>query len=132
MEKLKERIASFRNALKTIQEILVEKDSVIVRDAAIQRFEYTVEAMWKALKFFLLEFEGIEAQTPKSCIRSAMLAGILDARNTEVALKMIDDRNVTSHTYIEDVANGIYSRIPEYASLMSKVLLYLEQKMSAN
>ncbi len=40
MEKLK--INSFGNALITLDEILGEKKSVIVRDATIQRFEYTV------------------------------------------------------------------------------------------
>jgi len=49
MENLK--IKNFGNALKTLEDILKEKKSGIVRDATIQRFEYTFEAMWKALNF---------------------------------------------------------------------------------
>ncbi len=53
MEKLK--IDSFGRALTSLEEILKEKENTIVRDATIQRFEYTFEAMWKALKFYLLD-----------------------------------------------------------------------------
>ena len=52
MEKLK--IDGFGLALKSLENILNEKENVIVRDATIQRFEYTCEAMWKALKLYLL------------------------------------------------------------------------------
>jgi nucleotidyltransferase substrate binding protein (TIGR01987 family) len=128
MEKLNERIDSFQKALGTLEEILKQENTEIVRDASIQRFEYTVEAMWKALKGYLLEFEGVDAQTPKSCIRAAMQSKILSPDYTEILLKMIDDRNLTSHTYIEGIAASIYSRLPEYVPLMKKVLHAIDPK----
>lgn len=42
-----------------------------LRDGVIQRFEFTIELSWKALKFYL-NSEGVEeATTPKSTIREA-------------------------------------------------------------
>jgi len=35
---------------------------------------------------------------------------------------MVDNRNMTSHTYKEEVARILYQKIGEYCSLMEKVL----------
>lgn len=122
MGKLNLRIESFRSALKTLQDILKEEETVIVRDAAIQRFEYTFEAMWKALKFYLEEMEGITSQTPKACFRAAFQSGLLTVGETETCLEMTDSRNMTSHAYIEAVAAVIYGKIPSYVKVMSILL----------
>jgi hypothetical protein len=54
VERLKERFGVAQKALATLREVLAETNpSVIVRDAAIQRFEYTFEAFWKAGQEFL-------------------------------------------------------------------------------
>lgn len=37
-------------------------------DATIQRFEFCFELAWKLMKT-VLEYEGIEANSPRSCIR---------------------------------------------------------------
>ncbi len=62
MERVRQSIDIARNALLTLEEILtLDVSSDIIRDAAIQRFEYTFEAVWKAGKRFLLEIEGVDA-----------------------------------------------------------------------
>ena len=49
-ERLLLKYADCRKALKTFKEIFRETPSTIVRDAAIQRFEYTFEACGNFLK----------------------------------------------------------------------------------
>lgn len=122
MEQLKQRFESFNRALATLDEIIAEPFSVIIRDAAIQRFEYTFETCWKAVKGHLKEYEGSVCDSPKRCFRQAMKVGILSAEDTEKCLAMTDDRNSTSHTYIEAVATSIYGKLPEYAGLMRRLL----------
>ncbi len=119
MEKLK--IDSFGRALTSLEEILKEKENTIVRDATIQRFEYTFEAMWKALKFYLFNVEGQVCNSPKQCIRTAGKVGILTAEETETSLKLVDDRNMTTHTYIEAIAIEIFEKIPDYYIIMKKI-----------
>ncbi|PAV10612.1 hypothetical protein ASJ81_12990 [Methanosarcina spelaei] len=51
METLKLRIETTEKALKTLKAITEEPYSVIVRDAAIQRFEYTSETFIRAFMF---------------------------------------------------------------------------------
>ena len=121
MGALNQRLATLDAALATLEEILAYHPSVIVRDATIQRFEYTAEAAWKALKHYLLEYEGRECQTPKGCIREAFKANLLNEEETEALLHMIDDRNQTSHAYIPEVAKRIASAVPEYAVLLRRL-----------
>lgn len=118
MESKYQKLKTFEKALVTLEDILNEPHSTIVRDATIQRFEYTTEAAWKALRHYLLEQEGVECNTPKSCIRAAFQSNLLSEEETEIFLKMIDDRNKTSHTYIEKIAEGIASVVPTYSRVM--------------
>jgi nucleotidyltransferase substrate binding protein (TIGR01987 family) len=85
-------------------------------------FEYTVESVWKCLQLYLLQREGIECYSPKSCLREAKNAGLLDEGETVRALEMIDDRNLTAHTYHEEIADAIYRKLPAYAALMETLI----------
>lgn len=73
--------------------MLVDDPTAVVRDAAIQRFEYTVETTWKACQRYLRVVHGMACGSPKGCIRSAREAGVLTDGETVAALKMIDERN---------------------------------------
>ena len=45
MERLKQKVGGAKRALKTLEELLDSQNlSIVERDAAIQRFEYTFEA----------------------------------------------------------------------------------------
>lgn len=122
MELFQKKHADARQALKTLQDILKVEYSVVVRDAAIQRFEYTTEALWKCLQTYLQEEEGIECYSPKSCLREAKNVGLLNEEETVVALDMVDDRNLTAHTYHEEIAEKIYKKLPQHANIIQKLL----------
>ena len=121
MEKLKIMAEDAERALKTLEKIVQMPYSVIVRDAAIQRFEYTFEILWKFLKEYLRINEGIICNSPKSCFRQAFTVKLLTEEETINALEMTDDRNLTSHTYHEELAEKIYKKIPDYYNNMSKL-----------
>lgn len=122
MDLLKKKITDAVKAFGTFQEVLNEPYSKISRDASTQRFKYTVEAVWKCLQLFLKEREGLQCYSPKACFREAGGAGLLDEDETMKALEMIDDRNLTSHTYQEQLADSIYNRLNAYAKIMGKLL----------
>ena len=120
MERLKQKVDSAKRALKTLQELVGSQSLTIVeRDAAIQRFEYTFEAVWKAGKAFLREIEGIEIGSPKGVIRGFLQVGLFTEEQTALALAMVDDRNLTSHTYNEGLAEQICDQLDNYAELMA-------------
>lgn len=119
MERLKERLKTAEKALHKLHEI-AEKNEIneIERDALIQRFEFTFEIMWKCGKDYLRNVEGIEVASPKGVIRHFREIGIFDNAQTEQALQMVDDRNLTTHTYDEIFALEIAKRVIEYEGLL--------------
>jgi nucleotidyltransferase substrate binding protein (TIGR01987 family) len=112
MERTRERLAAARRALGTLEELVdVQPASPIVRDAAIQRFEYTFEATWKAAQVYLREIEGLETGSPKGAVRFSLQVGILGEEEARLALAMVDDRNLTVHAYNEAIAETIAQRL---------------------
>ncbi len=128
MERLKQKVESARKALKTLSELIgLRSPTVVQRDAAIQRFKYTFEAVWKAGKAFLREIEGLEIGSPKGVIRGFFQVGLFTEDQTALALSMVDDRNLTSHTYSEGLAEQIYDQLSNYAELMAQWLSTMEK-----
>lgn len=120
MARTDERLAVAQKALGTLQVLLVTEDVTdIVRDAAIQRFEYSFEATWKAAQAYLSEVEGLTAASPRATIRASHEADVLDENDTRRALKMVDDRNLSVHTYNEALAEAIFARLDEHAHVMA-------------
>lgn len=79
-------------------------------DATIQHFEFTFELAWKLMKA-VLEYEGIEATSPRSSIREAWKQHLIG--DAEKWLDMQVKRNLSSHTYNEETAQDIYRHIKE-------------------
>ncbi len=122
MERLEIRYEDAKRATGTLSDILQEPFSIIVRDAAIQRFEYSFEAFWKFTKEYLRLKEGIISNSPKSCFREIFTIGMIKEDKTIKLLEMTDDRNMTSHTYKEEVAQIIYGKLKEYSKLLEDII----------
>ena len=58
MERLRQRLDIARQALASLKALLPLDVTPVVRDAAIQRFEYTFEAVWKAAQRYLISVLG--------------------------------------------------------------------------
>ena len=124
MDRLTERLDVALRALSTFDELAGKASpSKIERDAAIQRFEYTFEATWKAAQLYLREAAGIEVASPKAVARSCWQVGILTDEDGHAALDMVDDRIMTVHTYNERVAASIYEKSGAHAALLRRWLL---------
>jgi nucleotidyltransferase substrate binding protein (TIGR01987 family) len=119
VERLTQRLTTARAALSTLDELAHKPErSKVERDAAMQRFEYTFEAVWKAVQLYLREVEGLDLGSPKAVARASLQVGILDEGETRLALAMADDRNLTVHTYNEELAEEIAGRLPTHAALL--------------
>jgi nucleotidyltransferase substrate binding protein (TIGR01987 family) len=80
-------------------------------DACIQRFKFTVELFWKLLKR-IIESRGGMPTYPKDVLREAFRGQLI--HDESVWLRMLQDRNLTSHTYNQDLADAIFERIKTY------------------
>ena len=97
------------------------------RDSAIQRFEFSFELAWKTLKSFLAS-EGLVVKTPKDALREAYQLGWIC--DEAMWLAMLDDRNLTSHTYDKILAQEIYDRLPRYLPLLENLATELKAHVS--
>ncbi len=86
-----------------------------------QKFEYTLELCWKAIKAALKEQDGIDEASPKKVVKAWYLAGHLSEDDYLALIAAIDDRNKLSHIYDAEAFMAIVARLPEYAKLMQRV-----------
>lgn len=115
------------NALQRLEEILEEPEDPkrASIDASIQRFEFCIELFWKALKR-LLDDLGKPTTYPKEILQEAYQGNLID--NEQLWLAMLKDRNQTSHTYEEELANQVYHNIKKYHPFMKQEYVNLQKK----
>lgn len=112
LERLEERIEEYLKALRQLERALARPFDEFIRDAVIQRFEFTHELAWKMLKL-RLEAEGITALTPRQTLRESLQAGLIHDGNAWSEIQRY--RNLTSHTYDEKLADEVYTFIATQA-----------------
>ena len=117
-----ERQAEVRASAARLAEAVAQPESELLRDATIQRFEFTFEVVWKTLKLYL-ERQGHECGGPRPTLKKAFAENLITtAEEADVWLQMIEDRNLTSHAYDEALARQIYGHIVhDYAPLLGRM-----------
>lgn len=92
-----------------------------LQNGRAQKFEYTTELCWKAIKYFLKDREGLDEASPKKIIKAYYLGGYCTEDDYLLLLAAIDDRNRLSHIYDAETFNDILMRLPDYAALFERV-----------
>ncbi len=125
-----QRFANYRKALAQLSKF-IEKSNLneLEEQGLVQAFEYTHELAWKSLKDLLM-YKGVEnVHGSRDASRYAFKEGWLgnSERDGEIWMDMIKSRNLTSHTYNEEVLKQITEAIKQdyYPAFMA-----LEQKLS--
>lgn len=110
-----------KNSFEQLDKVLKQLELVVQEpvnknrtqiDATIHRFEFCIELFWKSLKKKLFAEYRIEANSPKNVLQHVYALKLIDHEDTWV--RMLDDRNLTSHTYKQALADEIYERIKTY------------------
>lgn len=105
---------SFSRSIGHLAEILKAPKTVANRDSAIKRFELTFELAWKSAKTYAGN-QGIVCRSPRDSLAEAFRLGLV--ADSPLWLKMIEDRNLSVHTYNEKLADEIYGRLKDYLRL---------------
>lgn len=110
----KQRFQNFDKAFKrltdAIQIIRNDPDNVLLQAGLIQTYEFTFELAWKTLKDYL-EMEGFTVSSPRATLRQAFQSGYI--QQGDVWLKALNDRNLTPHTYDDEVAKEVIADIQQ-------------------
>lgn len=121
MDKVSRKLEIARQALARLQEVLARPVDDVVRDSAILRFTLATETVWKAARSAIADQMGAErlnSASPKAMVRESQIAGFLTEEQAEAAMGMMNDRNLTVHTYDEEKAEELFSRLPAHAALI--------------
>jgi len=125
-------ITSLENALKRLGEVITRYQNDMsddaVRDSVIQRFEFTYSIALKTLRKFLIDrafvVEDVNQMSFNDMIRTASELNLLKT-DLEVWTMYREIRNMTSHTYDEEIALKVVKVIPEFY----EEILFLLQKL---
>lgn len=109
----KQRFNNLEKAMLLLQNSLEEKNpDVTHRAGIIQFFEMSFELSWKTLKDYLEQESGYaELKSPRSVLKQAYQDNLIV--NGHSWMEILDDRNLTSHTYDEATALKVDKLIRE-------------------
>lgn len=127
--------ASFKKAIQSLDEAINtyhdDKNNAFVRDASIQRFEYTYELAHKMLKRYLEltepDAEQIDRMSFPTLIRTGSERGLL-LNGWDIWDKYRYSRNLTSHVYDEIKAIQVCEVIPDFLLDAKYLLNKLEER----
>jgi len=105
-QSLKDSVSDFSISILIDISLFDPQIQDVIRNGQIQKFEVTMELLWKSLKVFLFEMHGIIASSPKQVIRSAF---------------GIDIRNQLSHIYKKSMFDEVYPEAVSYESIFTIV-----------
>ncbi|HEV7671372.1 MAG TPA: nucleotidyltransferase substrate binding protein [Thermoanaerobaculia bacterium] len=120
-------LTPFRKALASLDKALEQVKNEFVRDATIQRFEYTYELARKMIErhFLWVGASEVRSLARRELFREAARVGLID--EPETWFDYNEARNKTSHTYNEAAAEEIYEKARLFARDAHRLLEELEK-----
>lgn len=115
-------LSNFRDALTLEPSLFPEIVADNIKSGQIQKFEFTVELLWKTVQVFLYEMDGVDVVTPKAVAKEFVEAGYCNYEDYELFIRAINDRNQLSHIYRQEMAESIWQRLPEYNGMAEKIV----------
>jgi nucleotidyltransferase substrate binding protein (TIGR01987 family) len=122
-------LSNFRDALTLEPTLFPELVADNIKSGQIQKFEFTVELLWKTVQVFLFEMDGVDVVTPKSVAKEFVEAGYCDYESYELFIRAINDRNQLSHIYRQEMAETIWQRLPGFLNLVEQIVCVMKSKI---
>ena len=111
-------VEDFRHAVGRLADALTQPETEFIRDAAIQRFEFSFELAWKAIQA-VARLEGQACASPRAAVSLAWRSGWV--ADEAAWLDMLDERNKTAHTYHEATAKQVFGNLPKHVPRLSEL-----------
>lgn len=121
----KQRFTNFEKSYKLLNQYAHQPiESELERAGIIQFFEIAFELSWKLMKDYL-EAQEISVKSPRETIKQAYQIELIE--DGHIWMDALSDRNLTVHTYDDDMAKKMLNDIikvyfPELEKLYNKLL----------
>jgi len=127
-------LSSLEKALESLDRALIRSNAnpedTEIRDAVIQRFEYSFELCWKMLKRILERTAAVPSNVSKMSYKELIREGAEKGHIEDPKLWFVfrDQRNITSHTYDEKKAHEVWTTANEFYPKAILLLKRLNEK----
>ncbi|HTR00616.1 MAG TPA: HI0074 family nucleotidyltransferase substrate-binding subunit [Candidatus Acidoferrum sp.] len=115
-------LEEFSKAVARLDEAARQPKNDFMRDSVIQRYEFSIELAWKTAKRAM----GVATAAPKDVVREMAQSGYID--DVAIWLQAVDMRNLSSHTYKEELAERVYAFACAFVPHLQALLARLEAK----
>lgn len=126
-----QRFSNFEKAYRNLMQIKdydLNQLSILKKEGFIQRYKYTLELALKTLKDYLFQ-QGYDSASPKELLRQALQNEIIT--DGEVWIKALQNRNLSSQTYNEQVLEQILAfLVDEFCPVIKKMHEHLNNKLA--
>jgi nucleotidyltransferase substrate binding protein (TIGR01987 family) len=127
-------LSSWKRALDSLKRAIERSTAAPnddeLRDAVIQRFEYSYELSWKMLKRHLEQVApdpgAVDHWSFKELMREAAERGLIPALDPWIEYRY--QRNLTSHAYDEEKARLVYTAAVSFLSDAKALLKEVERR----
>ena len=96
------------------------------RRKLIKRFEFTFEQAWKSIRL-AAKAVGYDCKSPRGCLKLAYKMEWIE--DEEKWLRLLEARNLTSHTYDQETAMEVYETVKEYFEVFQGLLKELRKEI---
>jgi len=126
--------SALEKALTKLEEVIIRfeqnKNDDAIRDSVIQRFEFTYSVTLKIIRKYFIDrafiIENVNQMSFNDMIRTANQLKLLKS-NLETWTKFREMRNLTSHTYDENIAQQVVSIIPDFYNEVTYLIEQLKK-----
>lgn len=122
---------AFLSLDKALERSKKNSQDLEVRDACIQRFEYTYELCIKMIKRYIEQemplSEKVDQLNYRDLLRVALEMGLIN--HIDRWFQYREARNQTSHTYDEDKAQAVYNILSDFLQKAQFFINQINQKI---
>lgn len=102
----KQRFQNFTKSMNYLENALqIPHPDIVQKAGIIQFFEMSFELAWNLIKDYLEEQGFVEIKSPRGALKKAFEINILE--NGHDWMDLLQDRNLTAHTYDEQKATDM-------------------------
>jgi len=124
----KQRFQNFEKAMGYLEQALqIPNPDIVQKAGIIQFFEMSFELAWNMVKDYLEDQGFVDIKSPRGALKKAFEMNILE--NGHSWMDLLQDRNLTAHTYDEQKATEMGLLIQnKYFPVLKALQLSFKQK----
>ncbi len=128
LKSLKDAYSDFKGSFEINFSSFGEKEIDVFKSGQIQKFEFSVELLWKVMQRYLYEKVGEDVSGPKPVVKAFYNNNLINEEIYKILFEMIEARNKLSHLYDKKSFEEIYIRLKDFLNCFEIVIQILSNK----